>query len=209
MDLSETGIPEVRTLLVRAPGRRYVAAFGIRGQEEHVSVATRRKDYRVGKMRRALARHHVTNNAVNDDHVEHLGAREHLDRPGFDLATECLISTKQQLLPSLPSGVEGARNLSATEGAIVEQPAVLAGERDPLCHALIDDVDAQLRQPIDVRLTRSEVAALHRVIEQSVDAVAVVLVALGGIDTTLSCDAVGAPRTILVAEAANVVAKFA
>ena len=44
-------------------------------------------------------------------------------------------------------------------------------------------------QPVDVGLARAEVAALDRVVEQAVDAVAVVLVVLGGVDAALRGDA--------------------
>ena len=46
----------------------------------------------------------------------------------------------QQLLAGLAAGVEGAGDLYAAEGAVVEQAAVLAGERDALRDALVDDV---------------------------------------------------------------------
>jgi hypothetical protein len=49
--------------------------------------------------------------------------------------------------------VEGPRHLGAAKRAVVEQPAVLAGERDALRHAVIDDFHAQLRQAIDVGFT--------------------------------------------------------
>ncbi len=98
--------------------------------------------------------------AVNHDEVEHLGAREHLHCAETDLAAERLVGAEQQLLAGLAAGVEGARDLRPAEGAVGEQPAVFAGERHALGHALVDDVDAHLRQPIDVGLARAEVAAL-------------------------------------------------
>jgi hypothetical protein len=47
---------------------------------------------------------------------------------------------------------------------------------------VIDDARRQLGQPVDVRLTGPEVAALQRVVEEPLDAVAVVLIALGRVD---------------------------
>jgi hypothetical protein len=73
---------------------------------------------------------------------------------------------------------------------------------------LVNDVDADLRQPIDVGLARAEIAALDRVVEKAVNAVAVVLVILGRVDAALGGDAVGAARAVLVAEAFDVVAQF-
>ena len=77
---------------------------------------------------------------------------------------------------------------------LASSAAVLARERHALRHALIDDVDADLRQPIDVGFAGAEIAALHRVVEQPVDAVAVVLIILGGVDAALRGDRVRAPR---------------
>ena len=69
--------------------------------------------------------------------------------------------------------------------------------------------DAQLREPVDVRFARAVVAALDRVVEQAVDAVAVVLVVLRGVDAALRGDAVGAARAVLDAEVEDVVAQLA
>src|SRR3712207_8365302 len=56
--------------------------------------------------------------------------------------------------------------LFRSERAVREVAAVLARERHPLRHALVDDVHADLREPVHVRLARAEVAALDRVVEQ-------------------------------------------
>ena len=96
-----------------------------------------------------------------------------LDGAGGDLALERLVGADQQLLAGLAAGVEGAGDLHAAERAVVEQAAVLAGERDALRDALVDDVGADLGQPVDVRLARAVVAALDGVVEEPVDRVAV------------------------------------
>src|SRR5690606_23570192 len=58
------------------------------------------------------------------------------------------------------------------------------------------------------RLARTEVAALHGVVEETIDRVAVVLVVLGGVDSALRRDAVRAARRILEAEALDLVAQL-
>ena len=141
--------------------------------------------------------------------VQHFGAREQGHLPGGDLSHQGLVGAEQQLLAGLAAGVKGARNLRAAEGAVGQRAAVLARERHALSHALVDDVDADLGQAVDVGLARAEVAALDRVVEQTVDAVAVVLVILGGVDAALRRDAVGASRAVLKAERLDVVAEFA
>ena len=62
-----------------------------------------------------------------------------LDRAGRDLALEGLVGADEQLLAGLAAGVERAGHLHAAEGAVVEQAAVLAGERHALRDALVDD----------------------------------------------------------------------
>ena len=89
--------------------------------------------------------------AVDDDQVEHLGARVHLHGARVDLPLERLVGAEQQLLAGLAARVERARHLRAAEGAVVEQAAVLARERHALRDALVDDVDAELGEAIDVR----------------------------------------------------------
>ncbi len=146
--------------------------------------------------------------AVDHDQVEHLGTRIHLDCAESDLPFERLVGAEQQLLAGLAARVEGARHLRAAEAAVVQVARVFARERHALRHALVDDVDADLRQAVDVRFARPEIAALHGVVEEAVDAVAVVMIILGGIDAALRRDAVRAPRRILEAEAVDVVAEF-
>ena len=92
--------------------------------------------------------------AVDDDQVEHLAAREQRDRARVDLPHHRLVGAEQQLLAGLAARVERARHLRAAERAVVEQAAVLARERHALRDALVDDVDAQLREPVDVGFAR-------------------------------------------------------
>ena len=128
---------------------------------------------------------------------------------GVDLPQHRLIRAEQQLLAGLPAGVERSRHLRAAERSVVEQPAVLARERHAGRDALVDDVDAQLRQPVDVRFARAIVATLDRVVEQAVDAVAVVPVVLRGVDAALRGDAVRAARAVEDAEQLDAVALLA
>ena len=89
---------------------------------------------------------------VLHDELEHLRARVDGDVAVADLLGEGLVRAEQQLLAGLAAGVEGAAHLRAAEAAVVEQPAVLARERHALRDALVDDVDGQLREPVDVPL---------------------------------------------------------
>ncbi len=191
-----------------------VAGLGVGRQVVGVAVSARAERDRVRRPRLHRAGGEVAGDdaggaSVLHDEVEHLAAGVHLDRAASDLVRERLVRTEQQLLAGLASGVEGARHLRAAEGAVVEQSAVLACEGHTLRDALVDDVDAHLGQPVHVALAGAEVAALDRVVEQAVDAVAVVRVVLGGVDATLGGDAVRASGRVVEGEQLHPVAELA
>ena len=146
---------------------------------------------------------------VDDDQLDHLVAGVGLHRAGGDLPLEGLVGADEQLLAGLAARVEGARHLHAAEGAVVQEAAVLTREGHALGDALVDDVHADLGQPVDVGLPRAVVAALDGVVEEPVDRVAVALVVLGGVDAALRGDRVRASRGVLVAEGLHDVARLA
>ena len=74
--------------------------------------------------------------------------------------------------------------------------------------ALIDNVLAHFSQTMNVGFAGPEIASLNGVVEQTVNAVAVVLIILRRVDPTLSGDAVRSTGTVLITEAAHVVAEF-
>src|SRR5262249_45486573 len=65
-----------------------------------------------------------------------------------------------------------------------------------------------LREPVDVRLARAEVAAFDRVVEEAEDAVAVVAVVLGRVDAALGGDRVRSPRRVVEREDRDLVAEL-
>ena len=214
VDLRVAGVGKERSPLVRAPDGGHVGALGVGGEIVDVAVAARAQDDGVGKVGGDGAGHQVAGDdaaglAIDHDEVEHLGARMHGDGAGMDLAFERLVGAEQQLLAGLAAGIEGARDLGAAKGAVGEGAAVFAGEGNALGYALIDDVDADLRQAIDVGFAGAEVSAFDGVVEEAVDAVAVVLIVLGGVDAALGGDGVRAAGRILKAEALDFVAKLA
>jgi hypothetical protein len=74
--------------------------------------------------------------------------------------------------------------------------------------ALIDDVAADLRQAVDIRFARPEIATFDGVVEQPINTVAVVLVVLGGVNAALGGDAVGTARAVLETKALHLVTEF-
>jgi hypothetical protein len=112
--------------------------------------------------------------------VEHLGALVGSTLP------RCTWRASAETRPGAAAarsgpGVERAAHLRTTERAVVEQAAVL-WRRAPLGDALVDDVHAQLGQAVRVAFAGAVVATLDRVVEQAVDAVAVVAVVLRRVD---------------------------
>ena len=213
VNLRKARIREGGPLAVRAPDGGRVAALGVRTQVEDVPVPAGRQNHGMTRVGADLSGDEVAHDnapgvAVDNDHVEHLGPREHPHIAARDLLLEGLIGSQQKLLARLPARVEGARNLRATKRPIRQEAAVLPCKRHTLRDALVDDLHGDLGQPVDVRLARPEVAALDGVVEQAPDAVAVVLVVLGGVDATLRGDAVGTAGRVLKAEARDLVAKL-
>src|SRR5260370_35453413 len=107
------------------------------------------------------------------------------------------------------AGVEGPLDLDAAEGAGLEQATVVASEGHPLRDALVDDIHADLREPVGVGLASAEVAALHGVVEEAEDTVAVVPVVLGRVHPALGRDGMSAARGVVEREALHVVALLA
>ena len=155
-----------------------------------------------------VADHDASGVSVDHDDIEHLGSRKHLHRPEGDLPRQRLIGTEQQLLSGLASRIERAGNLRAAERAVVQQSPVLSCERDSLGHTLIDDVLADLRESIDVGLPRTEIPALHSVIEETPDTVPIILIVLGCVDPALGRDGVRSPWAVLKTEAFDTVSEL-
>src|SRR5262249_40367256 len=101
------------------------------------------------------------------------------------------------------------RHLHAAKRSIVEKSAILPGKRHALGDALVDDIETDLREPIDVGFTGAKVAAFDCVLEQTEDAVAVVAVVLSSVDPPLGGDGVRARWGVVIGKAMAVVAWLA
>ena len=214
VDLGVAGVGEEGALLAGAPGGGDGAAHGVGGEIEDVDITAGGEDDGIPPVALDLAGDEVAGGdpfgiTVTDNEVEHLAAGVELDRAGFDLAGEGLVSAQEELLAGLAAGVEGAGDLGAAEGAVVEVAGVVAGKGDALGDALVDDVVGDGGEAIDVGLAGAEVAAFDGVVKEAEDRVAVVGVVLGGVDPALGSDGVGAARRILVTEGFDVVAELA
>ena len=97
-----------------------------------------------------VARDDARSAAIDDNNVDQLTTIEESHTAQTNLARQLLVSTEQQLLTGLTTGVKGAAYLGATKTAVVEQTAIFAGKRHALGNHLVDDVDRHLRQAIHV-----------------------------------------------------------
>ena len=159
VDLRVARVGEVGAALVGPPRRGDVAVHRVGRQEEHVAVAAGGQDHRIAGVRLELAGHQIASDdagatTVDDDGVDQLDAVEQANAAETDLAGELLIGAEQQLLAGLATCVERAADLGPAERTVVEQAAVLAGERNTLGDHLVDDVDADLGEAVHVAFAR-------------------------------------------------------
>src|SRR5215217_4556459 len=132
----------------------------------------------------------------------------HADLAPLDLPAERRIRTEQQLLPGLSAAVKGARHLHAPERPVRQLTAIFPGEGHAERDALIDNLGANLREPIHVRFAGAEVPPFDGVIKQARNTIAVVLIVLGRIDSPLCGNAMRPTRTVLDAKAIHLVAEL-
>ena len=169
---------------VGPPSRRDVTPLRVGGEVEDVGVAAGGQDHGVGRVgldpsAHQVPNHHALGHSIHHDDFHHLMTGEDFNVPGMNLFLKSLIAPQQELLARLAPGIEGPGNLGASEGPVGQEAAVFPGEGHTLSHGLIDDVQAHLGQAVHVGLPGPEVPALHRVVEEAEDAVAVILVVLG------------------------------
>ena len=96
MDLGVAGVGEERALLVGAIGGGDVAAAGVGREKKNIAVAAGREDDGIGRVPDdfagdEIARDDALGVPVDEDKIEHLRLRKHLDGAGRDLPAKRLI----------------------------------------------------------------------------------------------------------------------
>ena len=99
--------------------------------------------------------------------------------------------------------------MRAAEGTIGQQAAILARKGHALLDALIDDQIADFGKAVNVGFARAKIAAFDRVVKQTENAVAIVLIIFCGIDSALCGDAMRAARAVLITKTFHSVSQFA
>ena len=126
--------------------------------------------------------------------------------------------------PEIADDAQPMREIKVTDGRVGDAQVFLGLhfdsaeiEEGPMGHmledrflrrALIDDIHGDFRQPMHIRFTRTIIAALNRVVEKSINAIAVVLIILRRINTALSSNRVGATWAIVEDEILHLVAEL-
>ena len=210
VNLRVAGVSEISAVAIHLHSGGAVGCHGVGGEEEGVAITAGSDYYSVSEEALDAASNEVASDdtacallavlVLNHDDIKHLVAVVHLHLALAYLAAECGVCAEEELLTGLTFGIECTADLCATERAVVKQSAVFASERYALRYALVDDVVADLRETIDVRLTSAVVATLDGVVVETIDGVAVVLIVLGCVDTTLCGDGVRTAGRVLDAE---------
>ncbi len=146
--------------------------------------------------------------SIDDDQIEHLPAGIDFDLPLGYLAHKRAVGADQQLLTGLPLCIKGPCHLCAAKGPVVQKAAVVPGKGNALGDALVDDILAQLGQPVYIGLPGPEVTPLDGVVKQPPGGIPVVRIILRRIDSPLGGDAVGPPGAVLDAKILDVIAQF-
>ena len=160
-----------------------------------------------------LSRYQVADNdapgfAVHNHQIKHFPPGIELNAALVNLTAQGRISSKQQLLARLPSGIKSAGNLSSAEGTIVEQTTVFPGKRNALGYALVDDTVGNLGQAVNVGFAGAIVSSFYGIVKQTINRITVVLIIFSGIDTSLCGDGVCTTGRILNTEIQHIEAQL-
>ena len=193
------------TFTVASHCSRAVTCHCIGRKEVGIAVTTGSDYHSVGGKTFQFTGNEVLSNdtagtSVNEDNVFHFVAGIQFHSAYVHLAAQCRVCTQQQLLSGLTLGIESTGYLGTTERTVVQCTAVFAGERNTLRNALVDNIVGYFSQTVNIGFAGTVVATLYCIVEQTVHRVAVVLVILSGIDTTLCSDGVCTARRVLDAE---------
>ena len=214
VDLCVARVSEVSTVAVHLHSSRTVRCHRVGRKEESITITTSSYNHSVTEVTLDAASNEVTSDdttsavlavlVLDHNYIQHLVAVVHLHFAFTDLAAECRVSTEEELLTCLTLSIESTRYLCATERTVVEQAAVFASERNTLSHTLVDDAVAHLSKTVHVCLTSTVVTTLDSVVEEAIHRVAIVLVVLSRVDTTLCSDRVCTTWRVLDTEVEDI-----
>ncbi len=214
VNLNVRWVSEVSTLAIALDSCCTVTTHSVCRKEVSVTITTGSNNYGVGRETLQLTCNQIlsddtTSVTVNDNKILHLVTGEELNLTCLNHAAQRRVSTEEELLTCLTLSIESTRYLSTTERTVSQHTTVLTSERNALSYALVDDVVAHLSQTVNVSLTSTVVTTLYCIVEQTVNRIAVILIILSCIDTTLCCDRVSTTWRVLDAEVQDIEAHLA
>ena len=202
MNLYKCRIGKISALTITCYGCGAIASHSIGRKEISISIASCCNTYRMGREPNKFAGNQVFGNnttcsAIDDNNIFHLITCIEFDCTLMNLTTQCRISTEKQLLTGLSFGIERTTNLHTTERTVGKHTSIFTCKRHTLCYTLIDDVGTYFCQTIHIRLTGTIVATFDRIVEKTIYGIAIVLIVLCSIDTSLCCNRMSPTRRIL------------
>ena len=113
------------------------------------------------------------------------------------------------MLACLAACVERTGYLHTTKGAVFEEASVFTCEGDALSYTLIYDIGRAFGEAVHVCFAGAVVATFDCIVEETVYTIAVILIILSGVDTSLCCDAMRAAWAVMERKALDVIPQFA
>src|SRR6056300_1560633 len=117
-----------------------------------------------------IANHDPFGMSIYKNQVLHFRSGIHFNVPEPNLATQGLVSSEEELLTCLSTRVEGSGNLRPTKRSVGKITAVFPRKRNPLSHALVDDLTTHLSQSVHIGFSCSEITAFDGVVKQTMHA---------------------------------------
>ena len=145
---------------------------------------------------------------VNHDEVEHFVTRIAGHGTSSDLTVQSSISSEEELLTGLSTGIECTTHLDTSERTVGKITTVFPCERNSLRNTLVDNGCAYLGKTIHVGFTAAVVSSFDSIVEETIDSIVVILVVLCSIDTSLCCNGVCPTGRVTDTEDFDVVAKL-
>ena len=125
---------------------------------------------------------------VHDDKVKHLVTGIAGHGSGCNLAVKGGIGSKEELLSGLSAGIESTAYLDTAERTVGKISAIFTGKGNTLGDTLVDDGRTYFCQTVNIGFTAAIVSSLDGIIEKTIHGIIVVLVILGSVYTSLSCN---------------------
>ena len=123
MNLHEAGVPEHSTTFVSLPGCTTVTSHRIGRQEEYIAITSGSQHYGMGSETLDFSGNEIPGDysacfTVDDHDIQHFVAVVHFYFTGLNLTVHGSVTSQQQLLSGLATGIERTAYQSSTERTV-------------------------------------------------------------------------------------------